>query len=139
MSEICDNKEQNQLTAFDVVVTALAILVFLPVLPFNVTYIFLILKTNRRENVVLFGSLALITILCGRVRLFFEETTQIAVMLVKGLLNHNFAISSYGQYSLTSWFILIAFSFVVASLVVKRIRRNKSKEEAGIISLERKS
>ncbi len=69
---------------------------------------------------------------------FLQETIEIAVALVKGLFNHSFNISAYSLYSLTSWFILTAVSFAVASYVVKRIRYNRLKEQAGIISLERK-
>lgn len=133
-----DTSEQKQITAFDVIVSALAILVCLPILPFNLLYIFLMLKTDKKENYVLFPCIALLVILCTKMGVFLEETTQIAVALVKGLLNHSFNISVYGQYSLTSWFILTAVSFAVASYTVKRMRYNRRKQEAGIVSLERK-
>ncbi len=131
-------EEQKQISAFDVVISALAILVCLPILPFNLLYIFLILKTNKKENFVLFPCVALLVILCTKMGVFLQETIQIAVTLVKGLFNHSFNISAYGLYSLSSWFILTAVSFAVASFVVKRIRYNRLKEQAGIISLERK-
>lgn len=131
-------EEQKQISAFDVVISALAILVCLPILPFNILFIFLMLKTNRKENFVLFPCVALLVILCAKMGAFLEETAQIAVALVKGLFNHSFNVSAYSQYSLTSWFILMAVSFVVASYTVKRMRNNRKKEEAGIISLERK-
>lgn len=131
-------EEQKQISAFDVVISSLAILVCLPILPFNILFIFLMLKTNRKENFVLFPCIALLVILCTKMGVFLEETTQIAVALVKGLFNHSFNISAYGLYSLTSWFILTAVSFSVASYIVKRMRNNRKKEEAGIISLERK-
>lgn len=131
-------EEQKQISAFDVVISALAILVCLPILPFNLLYIFLILKTNKRENFVLFPCITLLVILCAKMGVFLQETIQIAVTLVKGLFNHSFNISAYGLYSLTSWFILTAVSFAVASYFVKRIRYNRLKEQAGIVSLERK-
>lgn len=131
-------EEQKQISAFDVVISALAILVCLPILPFNLLYIFLILKTNKKENFVLFPCIALLVILCAKMGVFLQETIQIAVTLVKGLFNNSFNISAYGLYSLTSWFILTAVSFAVASYVVKRIRYNRLKEQAGIVSLERK-
>lgn len=131
-------EEQKQISAFDVVISALAILVCLPILPFNLLYIFLILKTNKKENFVLFPCITLLVILCAKMGVFLQETIQIAVTLVKGLFNHSFNISAYGLYSLTSWFILTAVSFAVASYVVKRIRYNRLKEQAGIVSLERK-
>lgn len=131
-------EEQKQISAFDVVISALAILVCLPILPFNLLYIFLILKTNKKENFVLFPCVALLVILCAKMGVFLQETIQIAVTLVKGLFNHSFNISAYGLYSLSSWFILTAVSFAVASFVVKRIRYNRLKEQAGIVSLERK-
>ena len=133
-----DTSEQKQISAFDVVISALAILVCLPILPLNLLYIFLILKTKKKENYVLFSCVALLVILCAKIGEFLEETTQIAVALVKGLFNHSFNISAYGLYSLTSWFILTAVSFAVATYVVKRIRYNRLKEQAGIVSLERK-
>lgn len=132
------NKETNQITAFDVILSAIAILVFLPVLPLNILFVFFMLKTNRKENFVLYPCIALVVILCAKIGLFLEETTQIAVALVKGLLNHSFNISVYDLYSLTSWLILTAVSFSVASYTVKRMRYNRKKEQAGIISLERK-
>lgn len=131
-------EEQKQISAFDVVISALAILICLPILPFNLLYVFLILKTNKKENFVLFPCIALLVILCAKMGVFLQETTQIAVALVKGLFSHSFNISAYGLYSLTSWFILTAVSFAVASYVVKRIRYNRLKEQAGIVSLERK-
>ena len=136
MSEVYE--DQKQITVFDVVITALAILVCLPILPFNILFIFLMLKTDKKENFVLFPCIALLVILCTKMRVFFEETTQIAVALVKGLFNHSFNISVYSQYSLTSWFILTAVSFAVASYIVKRMRYTRKKEQAGIVSLERK-
>jgi len=131
-------EEQKQISAFDVVISAFATLICLPILPLNLLYIFLILKTNKKENFVLFPCIALLVILCAKMGVFLQETIQIAVALVKGLFNHSFNVSAYSQYSLTSWFILTAVSFAVASYTVKRMRNNRKKEEAGIISLERK-
>lgn len=131
------NKEKNQITAFDVIMTALAVLAFLPVLPFNILFILFIWKTNRKENFVLFPCIALLAILFSKIGLFIEETIQIAVTLVKGIFNNSFNILAYGQYSLTSWLILTALSFAVASYMVKRLRYNRKKEQVGIVSLER--
>ncbi len=131
-------KEQKQITVFDVIISALAILICLPILPFNILFIFLMLRTDRKENFVLFPCIVLLVILCTKMGVFLEETTQVAVDLVKGILNHSFTISVYGLYSLTSWFILTAVSFAVASYTVKRMRYNRKKEQAGIMSLERK-
>ena len=78
-----DTSEQKQISAFDVVISALAILICLPILPFNLLYIFLILKTNKKENYVLFSCVALLVILCAKIGEFLEETTQIAVAFVK--------------------------------------------------------
>ena len=135
MSEVY--KEKKQITVFDVVIMAFVLLVCLPILPLNILYVFLMLKTERKENFIMLPCIALVIMLCAKIGLFFRETIQIAVLLVKGLLNRSFDILSYGQYSLTSWIILIAVSFAVASYAVKRIRYNRKKEEAGIISLER--
>ena len=88
-------EEQKQISAFDVVISALAILVCLPILPLNLLYIFLILKTNKKENFVLFPCIALLVILCAKMGVFLQETIQIALALVKGLFNH----SLYDKYA----------------------------------------
>ena len=99
---------------------------------------FLILKTDRKENFILYPCIGIIAVMFAKIGLFFEETAQIATMLVKGLFNHKFVISAYGNYHFTSWVILTAVSFAVASYAVKRIRYNRNLENAGMSSLSRK-
>lgn len=115
-----------------------AALVAAPVLPIVILYIYLMLKTNRKENWVLYPSIAVLVILCTKIGAFFTETAHIAVTLVKGLVNGHFPISAYGQYGVISWVILAVLSLAVASYAVKRIRYNRSMEEVGVNSLERK-
>lgn len=138
MSETSDNQEKNHISIFEILILAVAALVAAPLLPLNIVYIFLILKTDRKENFVLYPCIALIAVMFAKIGLFFEETTQIATMLVNGLLKHRFVISAYGNYSFTSWLILIAVSFAVASYAVKRIRYNRKLESVGVSSLNRK-
>ena len=85
-----------------------------------------------------YSCIAIIVLLCGKIGLFFQETAHVSVTIIKGLLKHKFVISAYAHYSLTSWVLLAAFSFAVASYAVKRIRYNRTLEEVGVSSLERK-
>ncbi len=138
MSEISDNSGGNkQISAVEVVFMGVAALVAAPTIPIAILYIYLMLKTNRKENWVLYPSIAVLVILCTKIGAFFTETAHIAGTLVKGLINGHFAISAYGQYSISSWVILGALSLAVASYAVKRIRYNRNREEAGIKTLER--
>ena len=138
MSEISENQEKNQISIFEILILAVAALAVAPLLPFNIIYMFLILKTDRKENFILYPCIGIIAVLFAKIGLFFEETAQIATMLVKGLFNHKFVISAYGNYHFTSWVILTAISFAVASYAVKRIRYNRKLENAGMSSLSRK-
>ena len=117
---------------------AVIALIAIPVLPFNILYVCLMLRTNRKENFVMYPCIAIIAFLCTKLGAFLEETTQIAVILIKGLMNSQFVISAYGQYSVTSWILLTALSFVIASYAVKRIRYNHHLEKCVVSSLERK-
>ena len=135
MSEISENQEKNQISIFEILILAVAALAVAPLLPFNIIYMFLILKTDRKENFILYPCIGIIAVMFAKIGLFFEETAQIATMLVKGLFNHKFVISAYGNYHFTSWVILTAVSFAVASYAVKRIRYNRNFENAGMSSL----
>ena len=137
MSETYETEEKNQITVIEVLLIAVGALVAIPVLPFNVLYTYLMLKTSRKENLVMYPCIAIIALMCTKIGLFFEETAKIAVMLVKGIFNHTFAITAYRTYSLTSWVILTAVSFAVASYAVKRIRYNLKLEAVGIQTLSR--
>lgn len=137
MSEISDNNGNKGISVIEAVFMGAAALVAAPILPIAILYIFLIQKTDRKENWVLYPSIAVLVILCTKIGAFFTETAHIAVALVKGLINGRFPISAYGQYSVTSWIILAALSFAVASYAVKRIRYNRNREQAGINTLER--
>lgn len=137
MSETSDNSENKQISAVEAVFMGVAALVAAPTIPIAILYIYLILKTNRKENWVLYPSIVVIVLLCTKIGVFFTETAHIAVTLVKGLINGHFPISAYSQYSVTSWVILAALSLAVASYAVKRIRYNRNREEAGIKTLER--
>ena len=137
MSETSDNSRNKQISAVEAVFMGAAALVAAPVLPIVILYIYLMLKTNRKENWVLYPSIAVLILLCTKIGAFFTETAHIAVTLVKGLINGHFPISAYGQYSILSWVILGVLSLAVASYAVKRIRYNHQREQAGISTLER--
>lgn len=138
MSENYKTEDKNKITILDVLLVAMAVLVSIPILPFCLAYIFLILKTNRRENYVLFPCIALIVLLISKMQIFLTETINIVIALIKGIANHKFAILAYSDYSFSSWVLLTAISLVIASCVVKRIRHNYKLEEVGVNSLSRK-
>ena len=54
MSEISENQEKNQISIFEILILAVAALAVAPLLPFNIIYMFLILKTDRKENFILY-------------------------------------------------------------------------------------
>lgn len=138
MSETSNTKDKSQISIVEMLIFAGAAVAAAPFIVPCIAYMALILKTNRREKFVLYPCIAVIGLLCTRMGAFFTETVHIAVTLIKGLLQHKFVISAYGHYSLTSWILLAAFSFAVASYAVKRIRFNRTLEEVGVNSFERK-
>lgn len=133
-----NTEEKGQITAVEILVMGVMVLCTIIAIPFNIAYMILILKTNRKERYVFCSCLIIIVLLCNRIGLFLEETAHIAVTLIKGLLKHKLIISAYAHYSLTSWILLAAFSFAVASYAVKRIRFNRTLAEVGVNSFERK-
>lgn len=137
MSEAYE-KQKNQVSILEIVLMSVAGLISAPLLPFAILYMFLILKTDRKENFVLYPCIAFTAVMFGKLEQFFTQTIQITAVLVKGLINGKFAVSAYGNYSLSSWLILTSIAFAVASYAVKRIRYNRKKEQAGIVSMERR-
>lgn len=137
MSETYE-KQKNQVSMLEIVLMSVAGLISAPLLPFAILYMFLILKTDRKENFVLYPCIAFTAVMFGKLEQFFTQTIQITAVLVKGLINGKFAVSAYGNYSLSSWLILTSIAFAVASYAVKRIRYNRKKEQAGIVSMERR-
>lgn len=138
MSETSDTKDKSQISVIEILIFAGAAAAAAPFIVPCIAYMALVLKTNRKEKFVLYPCIGIITLLCTKIGLFLEETAHIAVTLIKGLLKHKLVISAYAHYSITSWVLLAAFSFAVASYAVKRIRFNKALENAGISSFERK-
>ena len=139
MSEIYKKRAQTEITVIEIMIITVWALISAPILPLNILFGFLTLRTERKENYGLYPSVAIIALLCGKIGLFAEETARVAVELVRVLIYGNTAaILAYGHYSVTSWVLLAAVSFVVSAFVVKRIRYNRKLEEVGISSLERK-
>lgn len=130
--------EKKQITITDILITTILVLLFVPVLPLSVPYIFLIWKTKRKENFVIISCIAVMVALFNKIELFIQESLQIGVAIVKGFANSKFLISAYGTYSVTSWVILVALSLVIASYIAKRMRFNHKLETAGVSSFERK-
>lgn len=131
------NSDKNKITIFDVLLMFISLFVALPILPFVIIYIFLILKTNKRENYFIVVGIAVCVIFCSKLSLFAEQATAITVTLIKSIFYGTFAIKAYGQYSFSSWILLVAVSLVIASYAVKRIRYNYKLEEVGVVSLQR--
>lgn len=125
MSEAYE-KQKNQVSMLEIVLMSVAGLISAPLLPFAILYMFLILKTDRKENFVLYPCIAFVAVMFGKLEHFFTQTTQIIAVLVKGLINGKFAVSAYTNYSLSSWLILTSIAFAVASYAVKRIRYRKA-------------
>ena len=138
MSVTSNTNDKSQISVVEMLIFAGAAIAAAPLIVPCVAYMALVLKTNRKEKFVLYSCIGIIALLCTKIGLFLEETAHIAVTLIKGLLKHEFVISAYGHYSITSWVLLAAFSFAVASYAVKRIRYNRTLEEVGVSSLERK-
>ena len=131
--------ENKQVTPVEIIFLMGAALAAAPMLPICIVFGFLTLRTERKENYGLYPSVAIIALLCGKIGLFAEESARVAVELVRVFIHGNTAaILAYGHYSVTSWVLLAAVSFVVSAFVVKRIRYNRKLEEVGISSLERK-
>ena len=138
MSETSNTNDKSQISIIEILIFAGAAIAAAPFIVPCIAYMALVLKMNRKERYVFYSCIAIMVLLCSRIGLFLEETAHIAVTLIKGLLQHKFVISAYGHYSLTSWILLAAFSFAVASYAVKRIRYNNALENAGVSSFERK-
>lgn len=138
MSETSDTKDKSQISIVEILIFAGAAVAAAPLIVPCIAYMALVLKTNRKEKFVLYPCIGIIALLCTKMGLFLEETAHVAVTLIKGLLRHKFVLSAYAHYSITSWILLAAFSFAVASYAVKRIRYNHDLENAGVSSFERK-
>ena len=129
--------EQSKITFIDVLLLFISVLVAIPILPFCMIYIFIMLKTNKKENYVIATATTLIAILFTKISLFIEQATRITDTIIKSIINGGFAITAYQEYSFSSWVLLIAISFIIASYAVKRIRFNYKLEEVGIHTLNR--
>ncbi len=138
MSENYQINKKEDTMLFDVLAMVVAFIFLFPLLPLNIVYVFLILKTRKKENYVIYVCVVIVVILISKVHVLFEETAHIIAMLIKGFVNYKIVISAYGYYSWSSWVLLVAISFVIASCLVKRIRHNRKLEEVGVNSLLRK-
>lgn len=138
MSETSNTKDKNQISIVEMLIFAGAAVAAAPLIVPCIAYMAVVLKTNRKEKFILYPCIGIIILLCTKIGLFLEETAHVSVTIIKGLLKHKFVISAYAHYSLTSWVLLAAFSFAVASYAVKRIRFNNALENAGVSSFERK-
>ncbi len=130
-------KSNNNFT--NIFIVFILLLACAPAIPitFFILFLLYLFKAESRKIMALSGILLIISLIVAKC--FIADTLNIININLQSLITGNLMdiFSSYGLYHWQSWGVVLTLSFFVATIMLRKIDKNRKREKAGITSLDR--